>query len=356
MHPVLMGLGTATPNGVVTQARACALACEIAGYRGRIARFAEAVYAGAGVLRRGSVALAGVDPEAPVLREGENGHGPGTARRMDEFSRHAYALAGEACRKALAGARVSARNITHLVTVSCTGFAAPGVDHALISGLGLSPTVLRTNVGFMGCHGAINGLRVAEAFVRGDAASNVLLCCVELCSLHFQTEHREDAIVANALFADGAAAAVIGAASHQRDMPRIAGTASRVLPDSAGDMSWRIGDHGFRMTLSARVPDLVRAGLGDWLVGWLATHGLGLADVRGWAVHPGGPKVLDAVAGALELPGEAMDASRAVLAEHGNMSSATVLFVLRRMLEQKTAPTVLLAFGPGLTAEAALVL
>lgn len=284
-----------------------------------------------------------------------NLHGPTTEARLRAFFTHAPGLAHEAAAKALALSGTPVRSCTHLITVSCTGTGAPGVEFTLIESLGLRPDIARTNIGFMGCHGAINGLRVAQAFAA-DPDVRVLLVCVELCTLHFPYARDVGTIVTNALFADGAAAAVIQRAPVGR--MRLVRTGSSVLPDSARDMTWTVGDHGFVMTLSKRVPELIQSHLRAWLEGWLAESELELGQIRGWAVHPGGPKILDAVTHALELPETALAASHEVLREHGNMSSPTVMFILARLEAASPTlrgPVVALAFGPGLVVEAALV-
>jgi prepilin-type processing-associated H-X9-DG protein len=286
-------------------------------------------------------------------------HGPSTADRMRIYAESSTPLAAEACRRALAESRVAPKEITHLVTVSCSGFSAPGVDVHLFHELGLSPQVSRTHVGFMGCHGALNGLRVARAFTEADPNARVLLCAVELCTLHHQYGWNPDQIVANALFADGSAAAVCVPGSDEQksdDVLSALSSASTIVPATEDLMSWRIGDNGFQMGLSARVPDVIRATLRSWLDGWLATQGFELAQVGQWAIHPGGPRILQACIEALELEPDAIDASKAVLAEFGNMSSPTILFIVDRLRRQSApGPWVLLAFGPGLTIEAALV-
>ncbi|HAW96469.1 MAG TPA: type III polyketide synthase, partial [Phycisphaerales bacterium] len=213
--------------------------------------------------------------------------------------------------------------MTHLVTVSCTGARSPGIDHGLIERLGLSPDVSRTHVGFMGCHAGLNGLAVASAFVRADPDAVVMLVCVELCSLHYQVDDpRWDQQVANAIFADGAACALIGSSA---DAPRVTGALSRVFPDTASRMGWEIGQHGFRMTLSPRVPGLIRRHLGSWLEQWLAPRGLTPVDIDRWVVHPGGRDILEGVRRGLELDPACLSESERVLERHGNMSSATIL-------------------------------
>jgi predicted naringenin-chalcone synthase len=208
----------------------------------------------------------------------------------------------------------------------------------------------------MGCHGAVNGLRVADAFAGSDPSARVLLCAVELCSLHYFYGWDPAKVIANALFADGAAAVVGGpSAAAPPDAWAVAGTASRLLPDSADAMTWTVGDHGFEMTLSKRVPRLIAAHVRPWLEGWLAGHGLTTTAVASWALHPGGPRILEAVEEGLNLPRVAAAVSREVFAECGNMSSPTLLFILDQLRAAGAPrPCVALGFGPGLVAEAVL--
>jgi predicted naringenin-chalcone synthase len=280
--------------------------------------------------------------------------GPSTRQRMEHFAEQAAPLLSAASQAALDRAGLRATDITHLVLVSCTGFSAPGVDIQLIKRLGLASTVQRTQVGFMGCHGAINGLRVAQALTGADPAARVLLGAVELCSHHYHYGWDPKRLVANALFADGAAA-VVGSAPGPAEAWRVTATGSCLFPDSEYAMTWTIGDYGFDMTLSTRVPALIAENLRPWLTSWLIGQGLTLEQVASWAAHPGGPRILTAVEEALGLDERATADSRAVLAECGNMSSPTVLFVLQRLQHrQAPRPCVALGFGPGLVAEAAL--
>jgi predicted naringenin-chalcone synthase len=226
-----------------------------------------------------------------------------------------------------------------------------------MQGLGLPRRVQRTHVGFMGCHGALNGLQVVRAICGADPHARVLLCAVEVCSVHFQYGWHPDQTVASALFADGAAALVaVPASTAPADAWCVAATGSCLLPNSEAAMTWRIGDHGFEMTLSARVPELIHEHLGAWTQEWLAEHCLRLEEIGSWAVHPGGPRILCAAEEALEVPSEALAASWEVLAECGNMSSPTVLFILDRLCSGRAPlPCVALGFGPGLVVEAALL-
>jgi predicted naringenin-chalcone synthase len=270
------------------------------------------------------------------------------------YDREAPGLAHAAARAALKAAGVEPEEIGQLVTVSCTGFAAPGFDIALVRSLGLGQSTGRTHVGFMGCHGALNGLRVADSMIKAGLSRRVLLSATEICSVHFQYGWDPDRVVGNSLFSDGAGALVLGPGARETSW-RLASSRSWIFPDSEHALTWHIGDHGFLMQLSAQVPGLIHRHLRPSLEPWLAAHGLTLESVGSWAVHPGGPRVLGAVTEALGLPASALQVSRDVLAEHGNMSSPTVLFIIDRLRRAgATLPCVALGFGPGLNAEAAL--
>jgi predicted naringenin-chalcone synthase len=279
---------------------------------------------------------------------------PSTALRMERYAADVIPLALAASRNAISDSGVDVSQLKQLVTVSCTGFVSPGFDLALIKELNLDPSIGRTHIGFMGCHGSLNALRVASSFCKSGQAP-VLLCSAELCSLHFQYDWGADNILANALFADGAAALVLGSAPKTGSW-RVFASKSFVIPDTADLMSWSIGDSGFSMTLSARVADVIREKLRPWLESWLLSLDLPLAAVGSWAIHPGGPRILDAVQDCLGLSDETLLPSRTVFEECGNMSSPTVLFILQRLRQVcAAAPVVMLAFGPGLTIEAALL-
>jgi len=278
--------------------------------------------------------------------------GPTTAQRMEIYSQEAGPLALRAAEKTLAAAGLRGEEVTHLVSVSCTGFQAPGIDTRLIRELGLSPGVERVHVGFMGCHGALNGLRVARAIGTADPQAVVLLVAVELCSLHYYYGAEPGKVIANALFADGAAAMLV---SQRIPGWEVRGSGSQLLPNSERELGWSIGDHGFQMIMTKQTPRVIEQYLRDWVVGWLRPHGLSLGDIANWAVHPGGPKILDAVQSALELPDAALEDSWRILADYGNMSSPTVFFIMNKKAEQRlSGPMVALGFGPGLVVEAAL--
>jgi predicted naringenin-chalcone synthase len=242
--------------------------------------------------------------------------------------------------------------ITHVIFATCTGFVNPGPDYFLVRDLGLRESVERYTLGFMGCYAAFPALRMAAQFCEANPKARVLVVCLELCSLHMQIDESPDSILGNTVFADGAAAALVTSippTTHRHY--RLDGFASATIPEGESAMAWSIGDRGFDLVLSGYVPKILSAELG----GLFARLGLRPADFDRFAVHPGGKSILDRFIAALDLPDDSLDASREILRENGNMSSATILFVLKRLLETASADESVLAtaFGPGLTVETA---
>jgi predicted naringenin-chalcone synthase len=362
MSLYLHGIGTAVPPHAIAQSDAASAAQSFSLPSRAEQLLAARMFDRCGVGRRHSVILESSTPGSPMPQsfyqpaEQPGDFGPTTGERMKFYEARAGELGTASAREALAAAETAPAEITHLITISCTGFHSPGVDVALVRDLGLNPGVSRTHIGFMGCHAALNGLRVAKAFTDSDPRSCVLICAVELCSLHYQYRWTTDAIVANALFADGAAAVVGRGGPAEGRRWQLQAAASALVPDTEDAMSWRIGDNGFEMTLSARVPELIRERLRDWLTDWLAGLGLSIGQIASWAIHPGGPRILAACGNACGLPDTALQVSAEVLSQFGNMSSPTILFIIDRLQRQSAgAPCVALAFGPGLTIEAALL-
>lgn len=274
---------------------------------------------------------------------------PGTADRMRLYEEHAPALAERTVAGLDLGAE--ARRITHVIVTSCTGMYAPGIDFDLVERCGLDPAVERTMVGFMGCYAAINALKLARHTVRSEPAARVLVVNLELCSLHLQPTTSLEQMLSFLVFADGCAASVISADPVGLSLDRFHAV---VLPATADLITWKIRDSGFDMHLSGRVPAAIREGLREGATAIL--DGALPSEIQRWAVHPGGRSVLDAVEQGLGLDASALSASREVLAGFGNMSSATVMFVLKAVLaaakpgERGCA----MSFGPGLTAETML--
>jgi predicted naringenin-chalcone synthase len=281
---------------------------------------------------------------------------PSTAERMRAFAPAARRLGAEAARRALDRAGPgAAAEVADLLAVSCTGYSGPGLDVHLAADLGLDTGLRRLAIGHMGCYAALPALRTAAA-LSAASGRRALVVCVELCSLHMLPPSTREEAVVQALFADGAGAALVGAAGPG---PALVDSRTRTLPGGEQRMGWLVDDDGFHMELSPRVPALVERGLAELVGDLLTPHGLTAADVAHWAVHPGGPEILDRVQRRLHLSEAQLARSREALADGGNRSSATVLFILEAMLGSgEVGPgqwLVGLAFGTGLTLEALLL-
>ncbi|MCA9039817.1 MAG: type III polyketide synthase [Planctomycetaceae bacterium] len=360
----ILGIGTANPAYLIEQSDAADIAKELCLDDDKQKRQMVALYRRSGVKSRHSVLLESPGPGTEDRQSfyyrinTSNDPGPDTVARMAQYESHAPQLVIQAARKALNQANVNPAEITHLVTVSCSGFVAPGFDIELMIELGLSSETARTHVGFMGCHGALNGLRVAKGFTDANPEACVLVCAVELCSLHHQYGWNPQQIVANSLFADGAAALVGRRRTEARSTETwsISANGSNLIPNSREMMSWRIGNNGFEMGLSPEVPGLIKDSLPAWIEQWLSRFQLQVDQIKSWIIHPGGPRILQATGEALNLPAEQVAPSQKVLEELGNMSSPTVLFIMERLQQAKAElPCVMLGFGPGLVVEAALI-
>lgn len=271
---------------------------------------------------------------------------PGTAKRMDMFAATAPELARQAVEKALAGE--DRTRISHLIVTTCTGFSAPGVDLEVIALCGLSSSIERTIIGFMGCYAAINALKQARHIVRSEPDARVLIVNIELCTLHLKETTDLEKLLSFCLWGDGCAASIVSA---DPEGFRLDSFLAVVAADSRELMTWSVRDDGFDMVLSGQVPAAIHDTLNTGIATILGNKSV--AEVDLWAIHPGGKSVLDAVERALGLDPSALMPSRAVLRENGNMSSATVMFVLARMLADPAADQIgcAMAFGPGLTAE-----
>ncbi|WP_020530822.1 type III polyketide synthase [Flexithrix dorotheae] len=286
---------------------------------------------------------------------------PDVAARMEVYKEEAIQLSLMAIENALSGLNnFETQQITHLITVSCTGMYAPGLDIEIIEHLKLNSFTQRTAVNFMGCYGVFNGLKLADAICKAEENAKVLLVSVELCSLHLQKSEDPDDLLAASIFADGAAAAII------ESMPSADLSLSPLnfycdlYPQGREDMVWEIGNFGFEMKLSAYVPGLLGKGINTLVENLLNQLGLKLEDIHHFAIHPGGKKILAEIEQALALQREQNEAAYQVLRSYGNMSSATILFVIKEILENlkssnKNQNLLGMAFGPGLTMESMLL-
>jgi predicted naringenin-chalcone synthase len=277
---------------------------------------------------------------------------PSLEWRIQWYQQHAATLSLAAIDDCLG--KISGQNITHLLTVSCTGMSAPGLDLEIMERLSLPPTVFRSSINFMGCYAAIHALRMADAFCKADPAARVLIVCTELCTLHFQKEPSIDNITSSMLFADGSAAMLVSG-DNSSDGLHIDSFYSSVAAKGKPDMAWELSSTGFQMTLSGYVADLIEEDFNGLVSDALQKAGLQQQQITGWCIHPGGKKILEAVHKSLGFGNGQLENCYEVLKQYGNMSSATVLFVLKRMMESLDTTqqhTIFgAAFGPGLTME-----
>lgn len=339
---VISGLGVALPPSVTQDEIWDGFFAQR--YAGRRPGLARRIFENSGVRTR----------QAAVSPVKEDVSGWSTERRMRRFLEEAIPLGGAAVERALADAGLAAAEVALFAVCSCTGYATPGLDIALARDLGMSPSVQRLFVGHMGCYAALPGLGTVSDFVvaRGKPA---LLLCAELTSLHIQPPEEGEPdvqqIVSHALFSDAAAAVVLTPESSGPVGYAVREVAAVTDSTTAGHMTWEVTDLGFRMGLSAEVPSVLSLHVRALVEELLGRHGLTIGDVDGWAVHPGGPKILDVVQERLGLDDRALAPSRGVLAAYGNCSSPTVLLALDALRREASPPrrVVMLAFGPGLT-------
>lgn len=361
----LTAIGTAVPQYAVSQMQIADFMAEALLLDERDRRRLTALYRQTRIEKRHSV-LADYNhpngsftfyPNTPGLEPF-----PTISQRMLAYRQEAVPLAQQAVENCLAEyPNFDRQQITHLIVVSCTGLYAPGPDIELIEGLGLPTTTQRLAINFMGCYGAFNGLKTADAIVRADPDSKVLVVCVELCTLHFQKKTETDHLLSNALFADGAAAVLVESEARGAMAFRLQSFYSDLFPEGKAAMAWHVSDFGFEMTLTSDVPRYIQQGIGDLLSRLLERSGLTIGDIDHYAMHPGGRRILEVIEQQLGIDAEDNRFAYEVLRQYGNMSSATVLFVLKEIWQAK-APLkeggghiLSCAFGPGLTLESMIL-
>ncbi len=278
---------------------------------------------------------------------------PSLEMRMTWFNKYAPPLSVDAIRDCIDG-HIHARDITHLITVSCTGMSAPGLDLQVMALMDLPKNIYRSSVNFMGCYAAIHALKMADAICKNEVSARVVIVCTELCTLHFQKEPTADNIASSLLFADGSAAVLVTHDSFAGRGYRIHDFYAEVVPKGKKDMAWELSGTGFLMTLSGYVPELIEEDFEDLVGRALAHAGKTKADIDNWCIHPGGKRILDVIGKTLQFPDHTLDSSYGVMNDYGNMSSPTILFVLKRIMQQvKKGDEEIFgaAFGPGLTME-----
>jgi len=278
---------------------------------------------------------------------------PGLDQRMGLYNIHATKLSIDAIHNCL-NERIEPKEITCLITVSCTGMSAPGLDISVMQQLQLPNSIQRSSVNFMGCYAAIHALKMADNICRADANARVMIVCTELCTIHFQKTCEMDSIASGLLFADGAAAALVTGDDFSNEGVSINNFYSEVALNGQDDMAWNLSEKGFLMRLSSYIPQLLQAGITPLLQNALKAGGISRKEITRWAIHPGGKKILENIQKELQLSYDDLKVSFDVLREYGNMSSPTILFVLKRMIENLNGSDEKIfaaAFGPGLTME-----
>jgi len=281
---------------------------------------------------------------------------PTIESRMSCYHKEAANLSIKTITDCIKG-KIDKNEITHLITVSCTGMSAPGLDLQVMEQMDLPRHIVRTSINFMGCYAAVQALKLADAFCNSPINTNVVVVCTELCTLHFQKEISPDNITASLLFGDGCAALLIQNNHSKVKGIRLKSFFSDVSFKGRNDMAWELSSKGFLMTLTGYVPDLIKEDFKDLAKKALDAGKLLTSDITHWCIHPGGKKILEAIAKSIDLKNESLQYSYDVLRDYGNMSSATILFVLKKIWEEVSASTLKIpvifgaAFGPGLTME-----
>jgi predicted naringenin-chalcone synthase len=288
---------------------------------------------------------------------------PTIENRMAYFNKMALPLCINAIENCI-NEKTTKQQVTHLITVSCTGLSAPGLDIDIVQHLKLNPSINRSSVNFMGCYAAIHALKQADYICKSDPDAIVLIVCVELCTLHFQKTNDIDNITANLLFADGAASSLIVSDSYATKNKlnglEIKKFHSQISLDGKSDMAWQLSSTGFLMTLSSYIPQLIEKGIKTFFNNAILHLNLSQKDITHWAIHPGGKKILEVIQKQLALKDSDLESSYSVLKNYGNMSSPTILFVLKdiwdtKIKKDKKEKIFGVAFGPGLTMESVIL-
>lgn len=278
---------------------------------------------------------------------------PGLEQRLELFDVHARTLSVQAIENCISK-HIDKKDITCLITVSCTGMSAPGLDINIMQDMNLSSNIHRSSVNFMGCYAALHALKLADAICRSDETAKVLIVCTELCTLHFQKDCEMDSIASGLLFGDGSAAVLVTGDAYEEKGLSIKGFYSEVALDGQKDMAWHLSSKGFLMRLSAYIPQLIQAGITPLLLKALSASNLKKENITRWAIHPGGRKILETIQKELGLETKDLAPSFNTLRDYGNMSSPSILFVLKEIMEQLNGNEEKIfaaAFGPGLTME-----
>lgn len=364
MTSSIIAIGTAVPKNQIPQHRVVEFMAKAHGMKGRDLTRLRALYRATGIENRysaiGDYATDNIaDRHFYPADEGLEPF-PTTKERSDFYQKEAIKLSMDSVNDCLANTSVGLDEITHLITISCTGMYAPGLDIDLVNQLGLKKHVERSCINFMGCYAAFVGIKSATAFCAANPKAKVLVVATELCTLHFQKKTDEETLIANAIFGDGSAALLIGNDDQKDTSMKLKPIAfyNEIFSEGANEMAWDIGNHGFEMKLSAYVPALIEKGIVE-LVDRLKKK-VAVENIDHYAFHPGGKRILEVIEQELKLDKKDDWAGREVLKAYGNMSSSTVLFVLKTLMDslskdQQGEKILSLAFGPGLTVESMLL-
>jgi predicted naringenin-chalcone synthase len=359
---MLIRITTASPPYKVTQAKATEELKTRMSVRPAIARLIDAASQHSGIETRSVVVPDAESASSKRFYSTEIGAiTPDTKTRMLEYEHWTKILTKEAVGRLFAETQCDPSSVHRIITVSCTGFYAPGIDYHLMKEFNLPADTQRTHIGFMGCAAALIGFTsVLESLRAADhEKSTTLLVAVELCSLHLQTEPTRDNILANMIFADGCAAALFSNRSSLKPRLQLIGTHSHLFANSADYMGWKIGNTGFEMMLSSELPRIISEEAVPIVQKLIAQRGIDPGTIHHWVLHPGGRAILDALQNGLNVSDEDMLPSRTVLKNYGNMSSASILFVMKELLATRTIVqgeyVCAVAFGPGLTMEVAFL-
>jgi len=363
MKSYICAIGTANPRVRIPQMQIAGFMADALGFDAADTRKLQALYRVSGIEQRYTVL------EDYGKQNGDYTFFPNTVDlepfptvklRMGVYKQHALDLSVAAILDCLNQIpEVTLASITHLITVSCTGMYAPGLDIEILEELHLPSTIQRTAINFMGCYAAFNGLKVADVICQANPKAKVLVVCTEICTIHFQKYTETDHLISNALFGDGAAAVLMQARPAENTCLQIESFHCDLVPAGKKEMAWHIADFGFEMTLSSYVPDMIKKGIRQLTTNLLAHLDVDLASIDLFAIHPGGRKILECIEHELGLTRFHNRFAYDILRNFGNMSSATILFVLKAMLESlgpehHGAPVLSFAFGPGLTLESML--
>jgi predicted naringenin-chalcone synthase len=360
---MLINIETSSPPFKISQNKAVLELKKRMNTRPAAERFIDAAAIHSGIETRYIVIPdAEADPDYYLFTKDGNPVIPDTKKRMMEYEKWAKELSINVAEKVISSSGITPEEINRLITISCTGFYAPGYDYDLIQHFKFPYNIRRTNIGFMGCAASLIGFNSALEILSSNDRSdtNILIISVELCSLHLQMEPSRDNILSNMIFADGAAAALFSN-SHKyisKGKMELLSAHSILFDNSQNLMGWKIGNTGFEMNLSSELPAKILAFAVPAIGQTIKSTGIDIKDIKHWALHPGGRAILDSLQNGLGLTAEKMEPSRNVLCNYGNMSSASILFVIKEILTRgvnKNELCCAIAFGPGLTMEIALM-